>query len=82
VVDHDGRRETPADLIAWHRADAETWAESGVDVVSLVSDEVEVAARWRATARRVGGGARRLRLPRDHWDGVHFLAVVDDRIMR
>ena len=81
VVEHGGRRETPADLIAWQEAESEVWADAAYEVLTLVSDGVNVAARWRATARQVGTWGPVPATGREvTWDGVHFFTVVDGRV--
>ncbi|WP_144122836.1 ester cyclase [Catellatospora sichuanensis] len=80
--DHGGRPDTVAGLRQWHAAEAVTWADTRYEVTSLVSDGEQVAVRWRATARQVGAwGPVPPTGKTITWDGVHFFAVRDGRVI-
>jgi predicted ester cyclase len=80
--DHDGGTGTLAELLAWHRDDAETWAGTTYAVLDWVAEGNAVALRWRATSTHVGGwGPVPPTGRRVEWVGTHFFRVEDGRIV-
>jgi predicted ester cyclase len=80
--EHDAGTSTLAELLAWHRDDAATWAGTTYAVLDCVAADESVALRWRATSTHVGPWGE---LPttgrRVEWVGAHFFRVEGGRIV-
>jgi predicted ester cyclase len=80
--EHDEGSGTVAELLEWHRDDAETWAGTTYAVLDWVADGDAVALRWRATSTHVGAwGPVPSTGRRVEWVGAHFFRVEEGRIV-